>query len=126
MTTAQELTLPKGIPGFPDLTSATLTPIDDEDLPGVYAELCDTTSDVSFLLARPGVFFPDYVITVDDATTATVGDDPDAVEVWVLLTHDGARFLANLRGPLLVNRAKAVAVQAVLDDPELPERAALV
>lgn len=126
MTTAQELTIPHGLPGFPDLTKAVLKTIDDEDLPGVYAELADTKSDVTFLLAKPGVFFPDYVITVDDAATATVGDNPTQVDTWVLLTHDGGQFLANLRGPLLVNRDTAVAMQAVLDDADLPVRAPLV
>lgn len=117
MSTAHELTLPAGLPGFPTLTKAALTPVADVDLPEVYAELADTASPIRFLMARPHPFFPDYAFTVDDATTALLGDDADQVDVWVLLTHtDAEGITANLRAPLLVNRATGVAAQAVLPD----------
>ena len=109
------VSLPRALPGFPGMTTARLFPIVDPDLGDVYAELADAASSLRLLLARPEPFFPGYAADVDDTVTAVVGGDPAAVEVWLVLGHDGAGFTANLRAPVLLNRATATAVQAVLD-----------
>ena len=125
MSSARPLTLPQGLPGFPELTRAELRPIDDPDMPGVYAELVDAVSPLTFLLARPEPFFPDYVVVADDAVGTALTGDAAHRQVWLVLVHDGAQFLANLRAPLLVQPDTGVAVQAVLDDSQ-PLRAALI
>ena len=110
------LTIPGGIPGFPELTEATLRPLDVDGTADLYAELTSLEDpSLSLLLAQPFAFFPDYEFRVDDATTAVVGEGA-APQAWVVLSHDGAGFTANLRGPLLINPETGAAAQAVLDD----------
>ncbi|WP_422758716.1 flagellar assembly protein FliW [Paenarthrobacter sp. C1] len=113
MTTTWDL--PRGLLGFPDLTSLEFTPLPDTD---VYGVLADPDTGLQFVLALAGAFFPDYEIDVPDASWQQLGlTDPKDAAVWVVVTQRGeGSFTANLRGPVVVNPATSTAVQVVLDD----------
>lgn len=113
MTTTWDL--PRGLLGFPDLTSLEFTTLPDTD---VYGVLSDPDTGIQFVLALAGAFFPDYEIDVPDSSWHQLGlSNPQDAAVWVVVTQrDDSTFTANLRGPVVVNPATGTAIQVVLDD----------
>jgi flagellar assembly factor FliW len=86
-------------------------------------------SDVRFLVAAPGAFFPDYTFELDDEAVADLqlGTHEEAL-VLVLLTigADAASTTANLLAPVVVNARNRSAAQIILSGSDWPVRAAVV
>jgi flagellar assembly factor FliW len=73
--------------------------------------------DVRFLVMPPYLFFPDYVVDIDDATAARVHlERAEDCLLLVIVTLAGKPedATANLLGPVVINLQTREGVQAVL------------
>jgi flagellar assembly factor FliW len=127
-----EVVVPTGIPGFPDLRRVVLlgvgtapgqeAPADEFSLYWMQ-DLDD--GDLAFLCVVPWPVFPEYDIDIDDQALG-IAEDGD-VAVLVLVTtrrEDGAAHMtANLRAPLVVDMRRRVMQQVILTDSKWPIRA---
>lgn len=104
----------RGLLGFPGVNSPTFASFPDTELYGTL----DAGDGISFVLAQPGAFFPDYTVELPDPVAdELVLSDADDASVWVLVTQCGPEsYSVNLRGPVVVNRRTGAAAQVVLDD----------
>lgn len=111
----QVLTLPEGLPGFPDCRRFVLLE-GDEYAPFIWMQSLDE-SDLCFVTADPLVFFPDYRIQSTRAELASIQlTEVEKARVLVILVipDNPAEMTANLQGPLVVNTEKRLAKQLVL------------
>lgn len=123
---APALRFPTGLPGFPTARSFRAERWGGEGSPFVLLACTDGVP-ARFVIVPPAIFFPDYRPPLDADVLRAVGlDDAADADVWVILTL-GSRpeeATANLLGPLVVNAAAGLAVQAVLPgrgwDPRAP------
>ncbi|HOT62655.1 MAG TPA: flagellar assembly protein FliW [Treponemataceae bacterium] len=112
----QIIEIPAGFYGFEKYKRFAL--IDATQKPFIWIQSLDDEG-LAFLAIDPFLFRPDYEIDVDDAALAEIGvSSPSDVLVFALITvpQDGGPITANLQGPLIVNKANNMAVQAVLSD----------
>ena len=111
-----ELTFSSGLPGFPGARRFAL--VRWGAFEGPYSLMVDLDRpDVRFLVMPPYVFFPDYVVDLDDAIAARVHlERPEDCLLLVIVTL-GAHpedATANLLGPIVINLQTHEGVQAVL------------
>jgi flagellar assembly factor FliW len=111
-----ELLFVSGLPGFPGQRRFALVRWGAPD--GPYSLMVDLDdSDVRFLVMPPYVFFPDYVVDLDDAIAAKVHlERPEDCLLLVIVTlgTTPADATANLLGPVVINLRTREGVQAVL------------
>lgn len=111
-----ELTFPTGLPGFPGERRFAL--VRWGAFEGPYSLMVDLDNpDVRFLVMPPYVFFPDYVVDLDDAIAAKVHlekAEDCLLLVIVTLGSTPEEATANLLGPVVVNLQTREGVQAVL------------
>ncbi len=108
---------PSGLFGFPEcrhfLLAATARP-------GFYWLRSSEHEALAFLLADPFLFFPEYTVDLGDGDlSGLASDDPADLAVLVIVTLPraaGEAITANLQGPIVVNLARRVARQVVLQD----------
>ena len=114
-----ELRLVTALPGLPGRTEYVLEALDDT---GVLFALRsvdggDAAREVRLFVVSPALYFPDYRPRID---AGALGDGTDPADVVVLVVvHPGAGEApptANLLAPVLVDRARGLAVQSVLDE----------
>jgi flagellar assembly factor FliW len=111
-----ELVFASGLPGFPGERRFAL--VRWGAFEGPYSLMVDLERpDVRFLVMPPYVFFPDYVVDLDDAIAAKIHlERPEDCLLLVIVTL-GARAedaTANLLGPIVINLQTREGVQAVL------------
>jgi flagellar assembly factor FliW len=120
------LELVEPLVGFPDLQRFGLARLDESGTVFDLRSLEDP--DASFVVVPPGLFFDGYTPEIDDVVVEQLGlQSAEDVLTLVMITLGDAieNATANLRAPLLVNRHTQRAMQAILDDPELPMKAPL-
>lgn len=123
---------PSGLPGFETYHKYRL--IVEEGKP--LAQLISVEQEgIGFILLRPGIIFPDYIIEIDKESERILGveqsekhekDEGGAIdkgentgiEVWVILTlHEEMwKTTANLRAPIILNKEKMIGLQIILTD----------
>lgn len=118
------LEFPDGLVGLPGTRYALLLP---EDPDGAFAWL-QSLDDATLALpvTRPGRFFPDYDVVLEDEDVDPVLRDTEGVDTWVVV-RAGERledFSANLRAPLLIVGRRGW--QVINRADEAPLRAPLV
>ncbi|WP_022929090.1 flagellar assembly protein FliW [Patulibacter americanus] len=118
------LEFPDGLVGLPGTRYALLLP---EDPDGAFAWL-QSLDDASLALpvTRPGRFFPDFDVVLEEEDVDPALRDTEAVETWVVV-RAGERledFSANLRAPLLIVGRRGW--QVINRADEAPLRAPLV
>ena len=111
-----ELIFASGLPGFPGERRFAL--VRWGAFEGPYSLMVDLDdNDVRFLVMPPYVFFPDYVVDLDDAIAAKIHlERPEDCLLLVIVTL-GAKpedATANLLGPIVINLQTREGVQAVL------------
>ncbi|MGH9088508.1 MAG: flagellar assembly protein FliW [Acidimicrobiales bacterium] len=76
--------------------------------------------DVRFVVVPPGAVFSDYVIEIPSADRRLLGlEHADDVAVLAIVRRHGVPSpMANLMGPLVINRRTQVAAQVVLQDSD--------
>jgi flagellar assembly factor FliW len=111
-----ELHFAHGLPGFPGERRFAL--VRWGGFEGPYSLMVDLDDPaVRFLVAPPHVFFPDYVVDLDEAIAARVGlerAEDCLLLVIVTLTGRPEDATANLLGPVVINLQNRQGVQAVL------------
>lgn len=109
------ITLPDGLPGFPEVRGITLIPVDDEQ-PFYWLQDVDR-GDLAFLSVVPWDYFPEYELVLSDEDERALSvEDPTDLLVLTLVTVDRETPMvtANLLGPVVINQANRVARQTVL------------
>jgi flagellar assembly factor FliW len=111
-----ELVFPTGLPGFPGERRFAL--VRWGAFEGPYSLMVDLGNpDVRFLVMPPYVFFPDYVVDLDDSIAAKIHLDKAEnclLLVIVTLGSTPEEATANLLGPVVINLETHEGVQAVL------------
>lgn len=111
-----ELHFANGLPGFPGERRFGLVRWGANE--GPYSLMVDLADpDVRFLVMPPYVFFPDYVVDLDDAIAAKVHlERAEDCLLLVIVTLAGRPqdATANLLGPIVVNLKTREGTQAVL------------
>jgi flagellar assembly factor FliW len=139
-----EITFVNPLSGFEQLSRFALVRLDDEDevapadsppppalleASAVLYELRSIESpDVSFVVAVPAAFFPEYVVELDDASCEALRlDGSDDALILVILTvgADVAHTTANLLAPVVINGRTREASQVILSGSDWPVRAAV-
>ncbi len=127
-----ELVFATGLPGFPGERRFAL--VRWGAFEGPYSLMVDLENPhVRFLVMPPYVFFPDYVVDLDDTIAAKIHlDRPESCLLLVIVTLGSTpeEATANLLGPVVVNLDTREGVQAVLAESgystRVPLRAAAV
>ena len=113
-----ELRFANGLPGFPGERRFAL--VRWGAFEGPYSLMVDLDDpSVRFLVMPPYVFFPDYVVDLDDAIAAKVHlerAEDCLLLVIVTLTGRPEDATANLLGPVVINLQTREGVQAVLSE----------
>ena len=111
-----ELVFASGLPGFPGARRFAL--VRWGAFEGPYSLMVDLDNpDIRFLVMPPYVFFPDYVVDLDDAIAAKIHlekAEDCLLLVIVTLGSTPEEATANLLGPVVVNLQTREGVQAVL------------
>ena len=111
-----ELVFATGLPGFPGERRFAL--VRWGAFEGPYSLMVDLENpEVRFLVMPPYVFFPDYVVDLDDAIAAKIHLDKAEnclLLVIVTLGSTPEEATANLLGPVVINLETREGVQAVL------------
>lgn len=114
------INFPRGVPGFENHREWALAGEDDNPVKWLQS-LSD--GDVALPVVVPLDFFPDYHITLTRADLVALQcGDAQSLAMLVVVTIPVDRpwdATANLRAPVVVNPAKRVARQIILDDEEL-------
>jgi len=112
----QKLNFPQGLFGFDDYKDYVL--FDAEHEPFFWLQSVDD-QEIAFILVNPFLFRPDYEVNISNEELAEVGiTSPENALIFVIVTipQDGGPMTANLQGPLIINKGKMTAMQAVLSD----------
>jgi flagellar assembly factor FliW len=127
--TTSSLTLPTiefaaPLPGFPAHRRFVLVRLDEVGL--LYALTSMSDSQLRFLVAPPGPFFPDYSPEIDDDTLDALGwPNPKDLLIMLVITAGEDQTSANLLAPIVIDQTTRRAVQMVLTGTDLPVRATL-
>lgn len=110
------ISFPDGLPGFPDVRGVVLIEVSDEQ-PFYWLQDVDR-GELAFLAVVPWEYFPNYELALsDEDERALEVTDPTDLLVLTLVTvdRDVPLVTANLLGPIVINQAKRLARQTVLD-----------
>jgi flagellar assembly factor FliW len=117
------VTFPRGILGFEDCRRFRLER-NSEWEPFAKLHSLDQPR-LSFVVAPPRLFMPDFLIRVDPHEVAELDMHSAAdAELWAIVTipDDPRQMSANLQGPIVINRANGKGKQVVLTRSEYSTR----
>jgi len=117
------VTFPRGILGFEDCRHFRLER-NPEWEPFAKLHSLDQPR-LSFVVAPPRLFMPDFLIRVDPHEVAELDMHSAAdAELWAIVTipDDPRQMSANLQGPIVINRANGKGKQVVLTRSEYSTR----
>jgi len=112
----QKVVIPKGLFGFDDYKDYVL--LDAEHQPFFWLQSLDD-QETAFILINPFLFRTDYEVNVSNEELEEIGIlSPENALIFVIVTipQDGGPMTANLQGPLVINKEKMTAMQAILSD----------
>ncbi|MCL2765718.1 MAG: flagellar assembly protein FliW [Treponema sp.] len=118
----QKIFIPQGLFGFEDYLEYIL--FDAEHEPFYWLQSVDE-KEIAFILINPFLFRKDYEVNVTNEGLAEIGiTSPDKALIFVIVTipPDGSPMTANLQGPVIINKEKMTAMQAVLSDTKWKTR----
>jgi flagellar assembly factor FliW len=103
-----------GLPGFPRARRFLLQDVSPGRSPVSKMTSLDQEG-LQFIVVPPGLFFPDYHVTVDEDTQQRIGlsKTDDAVVLVILTLSPGEVPTANLLGPIVINAKNLEAAQVV-------------
>lgn len=115
-TPEQVLTFPKGLPGFEEERRFLLL----RPEPGVPLSYLQSLQEeaLSWLLADPFAFYPDYRFTLPDADRQDLEvERTEDLLILAIVTTRGQLHEAtvNLKAPLVINMARRIGKQVILD-----------
>ena len=107
----------EGIPAFEDEHEFLIIPYDEES--PYYFMQSLKTPELAFLITTPFIFFPDYVIELDDETLDELKiKNQEDVMLYSLITipNGSVRYMtANLLAPVVINTENMQAKQIVME-----------
>lgn len=112
------ITFHQGIPSFEEEKEFILLPFSDSPSP-FYILQSIKTEGLAFVVMTPFTFFPTYEVKIPDSVVEQLNiEKEEDVALFVILTlRDKLEdSTANLRGPVVINSAKQVGKQIVLND----------
>jgi flagellar assembly factor FliW len=116
-------TFPGGVPGFENANRFALIK-QHPDEPFIYLQSTEAPS-LSFILADPFVFVPDYDFEIREHLVEELRiDDLSDIAVWSIATVNDTFTEAtiNLMAPILLNKKHRLGKQAILHDTSYPVR----
>ena len=111
------IAFPEGIYGFEDLKRRALLGKTDEDSSFMWLHAIDDPK-ICFVVIDPFVFRKDYSPEPDEGILGKIEtDNAQDLRVLAIVTvpEDINRISANLKSPIIINSAKNIAVQMVMD-----------
>lgn len=113
------ITMPKGMPGFPELKRFVL--LDHDEIKPFYSFQSVDDTDLAFIIMDPFLFKPDYQVDIEPYTEemAWGKNNEDELFLYVIINAtnpDPKKITANLIGPLLININKNEGIQMMLSD----------
>lgn len=106
-----------GIPAFEDEHEFLIIPYDEES--PYYFMQSLKTPELAFLITTPFIFFPEYMIEIDDKTEEDLAiENQDDVMLYSLITipNGNVRYMtANLLAPVVINTKNMQARQIVME-----------
>ncbi len=118
--TRNEVSLPQGLFGFPDLRSMELV-FDKEELPFMW--LREQVQDgLAFVVLEPGGIVSNYAVEISDADIQILGisgsEDTMILNIVTISSEHPGKISLNLVGPIIVNRTTLVAKQCIINNHE--------
>ncbi|RXZ83483.1 flagellar assembly protein FliW [Paenibacillaceae bacterium] len=113
----------QGLPGFETLRKFTIIPINDE-LPFLIMQSLEQR-EISFLVAEPFLFYPDYEWDLPEAVQQELqikGESDVAVFAIITTSHEAAASTINLLAPIVLNRSGRLGKQHILHDSQYTSR----
>ena len=116
--TRNEVSLPQGLFGFPDIRSMELV-FDKEELPFMW--LREQVQDgLAFVVLEPGGIVQNYSVEISDADIQILGitgsEDTMILNIVTISSEHPGKISLNLVGPIIVNRNTLVAKQCIITD----------
>jgi len=113
------ITMPKGMPGFPEQKRYVL--LDHDDIRPFHLFQSIDDADLAFIVMDPFLFKADYAVDIKPYIQEMAWDesDRDSLFIYVVVNAtdpDPKRITANLMGPVLINIKKNEAVQMMISD----------
>ncbi len=109
----------EGILGFPDYLKYILVH-PEGDVPFIYLQSIEDIN-TCFVVMQPIFILEDYEIDISKETVDKLHiEKPEDVEMYTILTipEETKKMTANLKAPILVNRANNMAIQEILQDSQ--------
>ena len=118
--TRNEVSLPQGLFGFPDIRSMELV-FDKEELPFMW--LREQVQDgLAFVVLEPGGIVQNYAVEISDADIQILGisgsEDTMILNIVTISSEHPGKISLNLVGPIIVNRNTLVAKQCIINNHE--------
>ena len=107
---------PFGLPGFPEEKQFVILPY-KPDSPFYFLQSLKDC-DLSFLAVNPFDFFSDYEFKIEEEITEAMGFSQETLpEVYAIITvpQQTEDMTANLLAPIVINRAKQMGMQLILE-----------
>lgn len=119
------LIFPAGLIGFPTLHSFIVMP-NKKQGPLFWIQSVDDP-DIAFVLTDPTNFFPDYVVTPDNAerNSLQINDDEQYYILTVVTVPPDQKITLNLIAPILFAPGTNRAIQVILENTEYQSRTPL-
>ena len=121
------ISMPHGMIGFPQQHRYTLFQ-HRSDSPFYWLQSLDHPQ-LAFVVVSPLIFDQQYQMVLGTTETELLEiQDTKDIQVWVVVTIPAGqpeKMTANLRAPVVVNLAKRLAAQIILEDPKYPLRKSL-
>lgn len=102
--------------GFEDLKKYTLIQSEEDDHPFEFLQSIEDEN-LTFIVTDPFVFFKDYEFQLDSHWIEALDVHSDKeIQVFVIVTvRSPEDVTCNLKAPIVINRAKRIAAQIILD-----------
>ena len=118
--TRNEVSLPQGLFGFPDLRSMELV-FDKEELPFMW--LREQVQDgLAFVVLEPGGIVSNYAVEISDADIQILGisgsEDTMILNIVTISSEHPGKISLNLVGTIIVNRTTLVGKQCIINNHE--------
>ena len=118
--TRNEVSLPQGLFGFPDLRSMELVFV-KEELPFMW--LREQVQDgLAFVVLEPGGIVSNYAVEISDADIQILGisgsEDTMILNIVTISSEHPGKISLNLVGPIIVNRTTLVGKQCIINNHE--------
>ena len=115
-----ELSLPQGLFGFPEIRSMELV-FDKAELPFMW--LREKKQDgLAFVVLEPSGVVPSYSVEISDADVQVLGitgsEDTMILNIVTISPEHPGKISLNLVGPIIVNRLTLVAKQCIINNHE--------